>query len=136
MATAMPSNARALIGITTSRGDSGPQLYSVDIWGRNNQQVPTESFASDPALVAAQDVRLVPVTLAALDAEDVGVALATRLGVAAPSDWPPPFNDENTRQWMRGRLSERPDLARWMAYYIIGDISGVERVVGQLRIQG
>ena len=27
----------------------GPSLYSVDITGRNEQRVPTPSFASDPA---------------------------------------------------------------------------------------
>jgi len=30
-------------------GQSGPSLYSVDITGRNEQKIPTPSFASDPA---------------------------------------------------------------------------------------
>jgi TolB protein len=42
-------NGRVLMYFSDPGGDSGPALYSVDIWGRNNQQVPTESFASDPA---------------------------------------------------------------------------------------
>ena len=42
-------NGRVLMFFKDPGGDSGPSLYSVDIWGRNEQQVPTESFASDPA---------------------------------------------------------------------------------------
>jgi TolB protein len=30
-------------------GDSGPSLYTVDVWGRSQQKIPTETFASDPA---------------------------------------------------------------------------------------
>ncbi len=30
-------------------GNDGAQLYSIDIWGRNERRVPTEGFASDPA---------------------------------------------------------------------------------------
>jgi TolB protein len=33
-----------------TRGEQGgPTLYSVDLTGRNEQQVPTPGFASDPA---------------------------------------------------------------------------------------
>jgi TolB protein len=42
-------NGRVIMYFSDPGGDSGPQLYSVDIWGRNQQQIPTESFASDPA---------------------------------------------------------------------------------------
>jgi TolB protein len=42
-------NGRVIMYFSDPGGDSGPALYSVDIWGRNNQQIPTESFASDPA---------------------------------------------------------------------------------------
>ena len=42
-------NGRVIMYFSDPGGDTGPALYSVDIWGRNNQQVPTESFASDPA---------------------------------------------------------------------------------------
>jgi TolB protein len=42
-------NGRVIMYFSDPGGDSGPALFSVDIWGRNNQQVPTESFASDPA---------------------------------------------------------------------------------------
>jgi TolB protein len=30
-------------------GDAGPSLWSVDIWGRNELNLKTESFASDPS---------------------------------------------------------------------------------------
>lgn len=42
-------NGRVLMYFSDPGGESGPRLYSVDVWGRNNVQVPTESFASDPA---------------------------------------------------------------------------------------
>jgi len=42
-------NGRVIMFFRDPGGDSGPQLFSVDIWGRNEQQIPTESFASDPA---------------------------------------------------------------------------------------
>ena len=29
-------------------GDSGPGLWTVDIWGRNEQQIKMETYASDP----------------------------------------------------------------------------------------
>jgi TolB protein len=42
-------NGRVLMFFRDPGGDSGPSLYSIDIWGRNEQRIPTESFASDPA---------------------------------------------------------------------------------------
>jgi TolB protein len=30
-------------------GNDGPALHTVDVWGRNIQKIPTETFASDPA---------------------------------------------------------------------------------------
>jgi TolB protein len=30
-------------------GAGGPKLYSVDLTGRNEQQIPTPNFGSDPA---------------------------------------------------------------------------------------
>ena len=42
-------NGRVIMFFRDPGGDDGPRLYSVDIWGRNEQQIPTESFASDPA---------------------------------------------------------------------------------------
>lgn len=42
-------NGRVIMYFSDPGGDSGPSLYSVDIWGRNQQRIPTESYASDPA---------------------------------------------------------------------------------------
>src|SRR6202521_5074733 len=42
-------NGRVLMFFRDPGGNSGPSLYSVDITGRNEQRVPTPSFASDPA---------------------------------------------------------------------------------------
>jgi len=42
-------NGRVIMFFRDPGGDDGPRLFSVDIWGRNEQQIPTESFASDPA---------------------------------------------------------------------------------------
>jgi TolB protein len=42
-------NGRVIMYFSDPGGDSGPSLFSVDIWGRNQQPLRTESFASDPA---------------------------------------------------------------------------------------
>ena len=42
-------NGRVIMFFRDPGGNSGPSLYSVDISGRNEQRVPTPSFASDPA---------------------------------------------------------------------------------------
>jgi len=42
-------NGRVIMYFSDPGGNDGPRLYSVDIWGRNLQQIPSETFASDPA---------------------------------------------------------------------------------------
>jgi TolB protein len=42
-------NGRVLMFFRDPRGDSGPSLYTIDVTGRNEQRVPTPSYASDPA---------------------------------------------------------------------------------------
>lgn len=42
-------NGRVIMYFRDPGGDAGPALWSVDIWGRNEQQLRTESFASDPS---------------------------------------------------------------------------------------
>lgn len=42
-------NGRVVMFFRDPGGDAGPSLFSIDIWGRNEQQIPTESFASDPS---------------------------------------------------------------------------------------
>ncbi|MDB5624008.1 MAG: tolB [Devosia sp.] len=42
-------NGRVIMFFQDPGGNDGPKLQSVDIWGRNLQTIPTESYASDPA---------------------------------------------------------------------------------------
>ncbi|WP_245413934.1 Tol-Pal system beta propeller repeat protein TolB [Fulvimarina endophytica] len=42
-------NGRVLMFFRDSQGGGGPQLFSIDLSGRNEQKVPTQGFASDPA---------------------------------------------------------------------------------------
>jgi TolB protein len=42
-------NGRVLMFFRDASGSGGPSLFTVDITGRNEQRVPTPSFASDPA---------------------------------------------------------------------------------------
>jgi len=42
-------NGRVIMFFRDPGGNGGPQLYTVDITGRNEQRVPTPGFASDPA---------------------------------------------------------------------------------------
>jgi TolB protein len=42
-------NGRVIMFFRDPGGNSGPSLFTIDITGRNDQRVPTPSFASDPA---------------------------------------------------------------------------------------
>ena len=42
-------NGRVIMFFQDPGGNDGPRLKSVDIWGRNEQVIKTESFASDPS---------------------------------------------------------------------------------------
>lgn len=42
-------NGRVLMFFRDPGGNDGPRLYSIDVWGRSEQRVPTDGFASDPA---------------------------------------------------------------------------------------
>ncbi|MEO7221646.1 MAG: Tol-Pal system protein TolB, partial [Devosia sp.] len=42
------ANGRVIMFFRDAGGDSGPGLWTVDIWGRNEQQIPTDGYASDP----------------------------------------------------------------------------------------
>jgi TolB protein len=42
-------NGRVLMFFRDPGGNSGPSLFTIDLTGRNEQKVPTPSFASDPA---------------------------------------------------------------------------------------
>jgi TolB protein len=42
-------NGRYLMFFKEAAGSGGPRLYSIDLTGRNEQAIPTQNFASDPA---------------------------------------------------------------------------------------
>jgi TolB protein len=42
-------NGRVIMFFRDPGGNSGPGLFTVDVTGRNEQRIPTPSFASDPA---------------------------------------------------------------------------------------
>ncbi|WP_309085029.1 Tol-Pal system beta propeller repeat protein TolB [Chelativorans sp.] len=42
-------NGRVIMFFRQEAGSAGPKLYSIDLTGRNEQQIPTPNFASDPA---------------------------------------------------------------------------------------
>ncbi len=42
-------NGRVIMYLKEAPGAGGPKLYSVDLTGRNEQQIPTPNFGSDPA---------------------------------------------------------------------------------------
>lgn len=42
-------NGRVIMFFRQDAGSAGPKLYSIDLTGRNEQQIPTPNFASDPA---------------------------------------------------------------------------------------
>ncbi len=42
-------NGRYLMYFKEAAGSGGPRLYSIDLTGRNEQPIPTQNFASDPA---------------------------------------------------------------------------------------
>ena len=42
-------NGRVIMFFRDPGGNAGPSLYTIDISGRNDQRVPTPSYASDPA---------------------------------------------------------------------------------------
>ena len=76
-------------------------------------------------------VRLIAFSVPALDAEDrTAAALCEVLGVAAPPEWPPLFNDAGVRRWFREQLVANPAAADWLGYYIVADIGGAETLVG------
>lgn len=42
------ANGRVIMFFRDAGGDAGPGLWTVDIWGRNEQQIKTSTYASDP----------------------------------------------------------------------------------------
>jgi ribosomal-protein-alanine N-acetyltransferase len=70
-----------------------------------------------PPLAMPPPVRLVPASLAMIDAELDG-RLAHQLGVEVPADWPPEYHDAKRLQFTRSAL-EDPRAAGWWLHYIV-----------------
>ena len=84
----------------------------------------------------ATAVRLIPLSIDVLDAEDRSTGeLGALLDVAVPS-WPPLYHDAGVRAWFRARLLADPDAALWSGCYVVAVIDGVETLVGTAGYKG
>jgi ribosomal-protein-alanine N-acetyltransferase len=82
-------------------------------------------------------VSIVETTLPALAAEDRSAAeLCALLGIAEPAEWPPLYNDADTRAWFRRRLEADPAARGWMAYYVVAEIEGRPTLAGAAGFKG
>ena len=54
------------------------------------------------------------------------------LDADVPQDWPPPFNDDNTKAYTLNYLKENPDAAGWAAWYflLVGKADEKTRAIG------
>jgi [ribosomal protein S5]-alanine N-acetyltransferase len=76
-------------------------------------------------------------TPALLSAEDVSAAaLCGILGVAEPPDWPPLFNDADTRAWFRQKLESDPSSKGWLGFYVVAEIGERPTLVGTAGFKG
>jgi ribosomal-protein-alanine N-acetyltransferase len=81
--------------------------------------------------LANERVQLVAASEALLDAEEVsGKELARRLNVNPPKSWPPLFNGEETRRWVRDSLQESPDAEGWFSWYILARLDADYALAG------
>lgn len=91
---------------------------------------------SDPTLPGPH-VSLHRATPADLDAEDIsGAALAHRLGVQPPPDWPPENNGPEVRAWFRAGMADHPDKTGWWCWYIVAHAVEVDVLVGSAGFKG
>ena len=83
------------------------------------------------------EVRIVPLTLQVLAAEEFSGADAARvLDVAPPVAWPPQFNDAGTRAHFRNLIIEHPGEEHWLGAYVVADLDGVPTLVGSAGFKG
>lgn len=82
-------------------------------------------------------ISLVAFSLPALAAEEQSATeLCAVLGVSPPVDWPPLFNDRETRAWFRQQLEADPNVSGWQGYYVVASIDGVDTLVGSAGYKG
>jgi RimJ/RimL family protein N-acetyltransferase len=70
--------------------------------------------------LATPRLRLVAcdVELIVAEIEDRG-RFSELIGAEVPADWPPPLNDENTREWTRAYHVASPDAGGWTTWYFL-----------------
>lgn len=83
------------------------------------------------------DIRLSPISVATLDAEEQGPeVLGAQLGARPAAGWPPPGYDPGVRNWFRRRLRDDPGSGQWLGSYIVADIDGLDTLVGTAGYKG
>ena len=86
---------------------------------------------------ATRNIRLIAATLDTIAEEERSVAgLCAGLGVAPPSDWPPPLFDANALAWTRSRLQADPAAQGWFSWYVIAPIADQDTLVGVVGYKG
>jgi [ribosomal protein S5]-alanine N-acetyltransferase len=67
--------------------------------------------------------------LAAADLHDAK-RFSELLGADVPDDWPPPLNDENSKQYTLNYVQENADAAGWASWYFLLPRNGGLRAIG------
>lgn len=85
----------------------------------------------------APEVRLIALSISALDAEESSVdELGALLDVAVPLDWPPLYHDGDVRAWFRAKLLADPEAAGWLGSYVAATIDDTPTLVGTAGYKG
>ncbi len=85
--------------------------------------------------IVLERLRLVPATVARLDAELAGPErLAAALGATLPADWPPEHHDADVLRFTRERLTEDPAADGWWLHDVVGRDGDV--LVGTCGLKG
>jgi [ribosomal protein S5]-alanine N-acetyltransferase len=90
-----------------------------------------QSNGSEMTDLISNGVRLVSAAIELLDLEDIsGDELALALDAGSPPSWPPGFNDQQTRAWVRDRLRSDPQSRNWYSWYVIATVDDVPFLAG------
>lgn len=85
----------------------------------------------------SRNLRLVPADVELVDAEDDHpTALAERLGVRLPDDWPPEHHDDTVLRFTREQLARGAEHAGWWLHYILVDGADGSTLVGTCGFKG
>lgn len=87
--------------------------------------------------ITSRRLILVPYTIELLQAEMRGTKLlADALGVAVPPSWPPPLNDEDSRNFFLGLLESGPPASQWGGWYVLLHENDELQLVGNAGYKG